>query len=101
MATRRRPKKKSSNNGVWIGSGISAAIVILISIALFFKFQPGPADRASGEITEANLAKQNLAVDGLPKLGDAPGGSGSLDELLSEVKKSKNFITAGGVDIEE
>lgn len=101
MATRRRPKKKSSNNGVWIGSGISAGIVILIAVALYFKFQPGPADRPSGDITEANLAKQTLKTDALPDLGDAPGGEGSLAALLTEAEKVKNFLGAGGPEDDE
>jgi hypothetical protein len=101
LATRRRPKKKSSNNGIWVGSGISAGIVILISIALFFKFQPGPADNSSGDINETNLAKQTLVTDGLPKLGDAPDGSGSLGTLLTEAKAVQNFITAGGIEDDE
>ncbi|MBX2851290.1 MAG: hypothetical protein KTR15_06055 [Phycisphaeraceae bacterium] len=101
MATRRRPKKKPSNNGIWVGSGISCGIVLLIAIALFFKFQPGPADRASGAITDENLAKQTLKTEGLPELGDAPGGSSSLDDLLIEAKKIQNFITAGGIEDQE
>lgn len=101
MATRRRPKKKSSNNGIWVGSAISAGIVILIAVALYFKFQPGPADKPSGEITEANLAKQTLKTSDLPSLGDAPGGSGSLGALLTEAKAVSNFLGAGGIEVEE
>lgn len=101
MATRRRPKKKSSNNGVWIGTGISGGIVILIAIALFFKFQPGPADSESGEITDENLAKQALKTDGLPDLGKAPGGSGSLNQLLTAIASAKNVMRSGGFEDEK
>ena len=101
MATRRRPKKKSSNNGVWIGTGISGGIVILIAIALFFKFQPGPADSESGAITEENLAKQTFNTSDLPNLGKAPGGSGSLPELLTKLASAKNVMRSGGFEDEK
>lgn len=101
MATRRRPKKKTSSNGIWVGSGISAAIVILIAIALYFKFQPGPADSLSGAITDENLAKQTFNTDGLPDLGKAPGGSGSLGELLTKLAETKNMMRSGGFEQEK
>lgn len=101
MATRRRTQKKSSNNGVWIGTGISLAIIMLISVALFFKFQPGPADSASGAITEENLAKQTFKTDGLPNLGNAPGGSGSLSELLTKLGSAKTVMRSGGFEDEK
>lgn len=101
MATRRRPKKKSSNNGVWIGSAISGGIILLICLALFMKTRPGPADDPSGEITEQNLAKQTLETDNLPDLGKAPGGSGSLATLITEANAVKNMLTAGGFEEEK
>lgn len=100
MATRRRPKKKS-NNGIWVGSGISAAIVILISIALYFKFQPPPPDNLSGSITESNLAKQTLDTASLPSLGSAPGGSGSLNDLLKAIADAKLILRSGGYEDEK
>jgi hypothetical protein len=92
---RKRTKKKSSN-GVWVGSAISGGIILLICLALFLKMRPGPADSASGSITEANLAKQTLKTDGLPDLGDAPDGDGSLSELMSVIGKTKNVLLTGG-----
>ncbi|MFK7789551.1 MAG: hypothetical protein AB8C95_08700, partial [Phycisphaeraceae bacterium] len=93
---RRKPAKKKSSNGVWVGSAISGGILILICVALFFKFQPGPPDRSSGSITEANLAKQTLETDGLPNLGNAPGGTGSFGELMTAIDTHKNLMNAGG-----
>lgn len=98
---RRRPAKKKSSNGVWVGSAISAGILIIICVALFFKFQPGPPDRASGSITQANLAKQTLKTDGLPDLGDAPGGSGGFGELLTTLASAKNVMRSGGFEAEK
>lgn len=100
MARKRQPKKKS-NNGIWVGSAISGGILLIICVALFFKFQPGPPDRGTGSITEANLAKQTLKSAGLPELGKAPGGNGSLEDLLKEAKAVGNFISAGGVKASE
>ncbi|MEM9345000.1 MAG: hypothetical protein AAGB26_00140 [Planctomycetota bacterium] len=92
----KRKKKKQSNNGVWIGMGISGVITSIIVIALAASSGSDPADNLSGKITESTLAKQTLKTDGLPNLGNAPGGSGSLQALLSEAQASKNMITAGG-----
>lgn len=85
---------------MWIGSAISGGILILICIALYFKFQPGPPDRLSGGITEANLAKQILKAD-LPSLGNAPGGSGSLDELLAALSEASTVMRSGGFEEEK
>lgn len=95
MARKRQPKKKA-NSGVWVGSAISVGILLLICLAVFIKTRPGPADRATGEITDENLAKQVLKTTGLPDLGRAPGGSGSLAELQAVLKSSKNVLTTGG-----
>lgn len=102
MAKRRTTKKKpSANNGIWIGSGISTGIVILIAIALYFKFQPEPPDRESGAITDENLAKQTFDTSSLPDLGQAPSGSGSLQALLTKLASSKNIIRSGGFEDEK
>lgn len=98
MAKRRQPKKKSSSNGIWIGSGISFGIVVLITIAMYFKFQPGPPDRASGAITEENLAKQTLETPGLPDLGQTPASNGSLEKLLAEAGAVEHMLTTGGYE---
>ncbi len=98
---RRKPQKKKSNNGVWVGTGISVSILLLICVALYFKFQPGPPDRSSGAITEANLAKQTLKTDGLPDLGKAPGGTGSFGELMTTIGAAKNVMNAGGFQEEK
>lgn len=81
--------------------GISGGILLVVCIALFFKFQPGPPDRGSGSITETNLAKQALETDGLPDLGTAPSGNGSLPALMTEAKAVGNFLKAGGVQDKE
>ena len=81
--------------------GISGAISLIIVIALATSAGSDPADRASGKINETNLAKQTLKTNGLPDLGDAPGGEGSLESLLSEAREVRNFITAGGPKPEE
>ncbi|MGB0766633.1 MAG: hypothetical protein ACPGYV_02865, partial [Phycisphaeraceae bacterium] len=101
MAKRRRETKKKSNNGIWIGTGVSACVVVLIAIALYFKFQPGPPDSPSGAITETNLAKQNLKTSDLPDLGKAPGGSGSFGQLLAEIAGAKNVMRSGGFEQEK
>jgi len=101
LATRRREPKKKSNNGIWVGTAISMGIIVLISLALYFKFKPAPADSQSGAITEANLAKQTFKAEGLPKLGDAPGGSGSFADLLTTIGGAKNVMSAGGFEEEK
>lgn len=97
----RRTKKKKSNSGIWVGSAISLAVLAFLCLAFFFKNQPDPPDRPSGAITTETLAKQTLKTAGLPKLGDAPGGDGSLETLITEAKAVSNFITAGGPKIDE
>ncbi|MEO0474441.1 MAG: hypothetical protein AAF085_00530 [Planctomycetota bacterium] len=93
---RRTQKKKKSNNGIWVGSGVSLAIIMLLTFAFYMKGQPDPPDRPSGAITTETLAKQRLKTSGLPKIAEAPGGSGSLGDLLGEAKAVENFLTAGG-----
>lgn len=95
MATRRRTqKKKKKSNGVWVGSGVSGAVLIVIIIAIWFKMQPGPPDKATGSITEEVLEKQTLPAS-LPKLAELPSG-GSVADLFSAIDANRNFLTAGG-----
>lgn len=101
MATRRRETKTSSNNGILVGSAISAGIVILIFIGVYLKLRPAPPDDLSGAITDENLAKQTLKTEGLPSLGSAPGGGGSLGELLAVIAEAKTVIRAGGFEEEK
>ena len=97
----RTRKKKKSNNGVWVGSGISVGILALICLALFLKMRPGPPDSSSGAITDANLAKQTLKTAGLPDLGNAPGGSGSFAALLTTIGEAKIVMRSGGFEDEK
>lgn len=82
-----------------IGFAISAAILLIVGGALFMKFQPSPADKPSGQVTEANLAKQTLKK-GLPDLGIKPGGSGTVGSLFSAIQGAQGFMRAGGYDEE-
>ena len=81
--------------------GISGAISLIVVVALASSVGSDPMDRQRGKIKESNLAKQTLKTNGLPDLRDTPGGSSSMESLLSEVRKEKNFITAGGPQNEE
>ncbi|MEM6506217.1 MAG: hypothetical protein AAF711_12300 [Planctomycetota bacterium] len=92
----KRKKKKQSNNGVWIGMGISGAITSIIVIALAMSAGSDPADSQSGKITQASLALQVLDTSSLPVLGEGPTASGSLDELLSLINESAYLLRAGG-----
>lgn len=99
MATR-RPKKKKSSAPIWAWTGVSAGVLALICVLLYFTTQPGPPDRATGASAEANLVKQTLPDD-LPTLAEPPSGDSSIDELFSKVAEVQRLMNAGGYEDEK
>lgn len=100
MATRRRPKKKSSNSGIWIGSAISAAVfIIVIGSILFSKSREG-LDRATSASSDANMVVQKLE-EGLPELTKLNLTGQDTTDIFEEVQKVQNVLTAGGFEKEK
>jgi len=80
---------------------ISASVLALFCIILFFKMRPAPADDATSASSEENLVKQSLPSD-LPTLVELPERGGADGrELVHLINQHKRVLTSGGVDKDE
>ena len=91
---RRKPKKKSGS-GVWIGSAISAGVLLLIIGAFYLKNLPKGADTGTGGITSKNLAVQSLP-DNLSRFGLAATNEPADADALFDAANDANRWVRGG-----
>ena len=86
---------------VWVWSGVSAVIlIVLVTILVINKLNPGSADSPTRASSEANLAKQTLPSD-LPTLVEFQGGEGSAADLFRVVAGVQTIMRSGGFEEEK